>query len=369
MSNFRVSYNNFGASNPVVYTASSALVSFPASYAFDVSRSKKWKPSGSFRIDSTNNKIYINDGADKTVTLTSAVYATGTLLAAHIQTQLNASSSNWTATYSSSTGLFTLGRSSGTKVLRLSVTTSAVWDTIGFIGTTNQDASVADVRRNHTSERMSFDFGIPREVTFFSVYQSVDSQFSISTAATCTLKANNIDDLASAPYSKTLTVTNEGIFHFVPDDEQDFYRYWWFDFEDRENSEGPESFSLKIWIGDYVEPVTRNFVNGFSITKVDPSIVSVSTNGVKYFNRKSKYKRISNVGIEWVTGEDRVSINDWYDYTGISRPFFISIDPKILISSGLQEFTKLVTFDADPDMNHLRYNYYGFNFSFSEVVG
>ena len=369
MSNFRVAYNNFGAATPAVYAASSALVSFPAANAFDIARSKKWKPSGSFRIDGTNNQLYINDGTDKTVTLTNAVYATGALLATHIQTQLNASSTNWTASYSSTTGIFTIARSSGTKILRLATTSAAVWDTIGFIGSLDQITSAADVRRNHTSERITFDFGVAREVTFFSVYESPDSEFCISTAATCTLKANNVDDISSAPYSQALTVSDDGIFQFIPEETAESYRYWYFDFNDRENTDGPESFSLKVWIGDYVQPVSRNIVNGFSVVKVDPSTISISNNGVKYYNRKTKYKKISNVGIEWVSGADRVSLTDLYDYTGRTRPFFISIDPEIIISANVQEFTKLVTFDDDPDMRQLLYNYYGFNFSFSEVVG
>lgn len=366
MSNFRIAYNNFGAASGVTVSASSELVSFPASNAFHQFRSKKWTPSGSFRITASNNKLYINDGSDKTITLTNAVYTTGTLLAAHIQTQLNASSTLWTCTYSTTTGIFTLGRT-GTKVLKLTTTTNAVWNTIGFLGVADQDASAGDIRRNHTSERLAVDLGVSREVQFFAAYQSPDSEFCLSDTAVCTLRANSVDDYDSAPYSVTVTVGTDGIYYFTDSEVDTEYRYWFFDFIDRENTDGPEGFSIKLWLGDYVSP-EKNFVNGFSARTIDPSIVRTSENGIKYANRKTKYTQISSLGIEWLVGADRIIMKDLFDYCGTTKPFFIIVDPTALISSE-NELTKLVTFDSDPDMNHIRYTYYSFNLSLSEVVG
>jgi hypothetical protein len=366
LSNFRLAYNNFGLDDAAVVTASSALGSFPASYAVDEYRSKKWKPSGSFRIDATNNKIYINDSTDKTVTLTNAIYATGTALASHIQTQLNASSTNWTCTYSTTTGIFTINRTSGTEVLKLTTTTNAAWDTLGYIGVVDQNAAAADVRRNHTSERLTIDLGVTRAVQFFAVYQSPDSQFSISDVAVCKIRANSIDDYDSAPLSVTVTATYEGIYNFWTTAQS--YRYWYFDFIDRENTDGPESFSLKVWIGDYVSPASRNIANGFDISLVDPSIIRRSENGIKYYNRKTKYIRINSLSIEWVNEADRDLLREVFNYSGTTKSLFVAVDPDALVSN-VNEFTRLVTFDEDPSMPHLRYNYYGFRFSFSEVIG
>jgi len=367
--NFRMSYNNLAAADGVVLSASSALASFPASYAVDPFRSKKWKPKGSFRIDATNNKIYINDGTAQTATLTSAVYETGSDLATEIQTQLNAVSSSWTCTYSSTTGLFTIDRTAGTKTLVLTTTTTAAWDTLGYLGVADQDAAVADIRRNHTSERYAIDILLAQTVMFFAVYQSPDSQFCISDTATCYLKGSATNDYDTATYSVAVTPTASGIYYF-PDSAVDTeLRYWWFDFIDRENTDGPEGFSLKIWLGDYVSPAGMNLVSGFSARTIDPSLIRVSSNGVKYFNRKTKYLNISNLGIEWLSGADRVLMNDAYAYCGKTRPVFVSIDPTAIISSGIDEFTKLMYFDDDPDQNQLRYNMYAFKLSFTEVIG
>ena len=367
MANFRMSYSNYSAADGASVSASSELAAFPASYATDAYRSKKWMPSGSFRIDATNNKIYINTGSPLTATLTSAVYTTGALMAAQVQTQLNAVSTNWTCTYSTTTGLFTIGRSSGTKTLVLTTTTTAAWSTLGFTGVADQDASVADVRRNHTSERLAIDLGLAKEVMFFSVFQSPDSDFCISSTATCYLKGSATNDYDTASFSLALTPDSNGIFTFLSDTPQT-YRYWWFDFIDKENTDGPESFALKIWIGDYVT-TSKNIVTGFKARTVDPSIVTRSSNGVRYFNRKTKYMQISSAEIQWMTEADRLIIVDAYAYCGTTKPLFVSLDPTALISESVSEFTKMVYFDGDPDYGHQRFDMYGVSMSFSEVVG
>ncbi len=366
MTNFRLSYNNLAAAEGASLSAASNLDDFPASNAAHEYRSKRYKPKGAFRISSTNNKIYINDGSDKTVTLTSAVYAGGAALASHAQTQLNASSSNWTVTYSTSTGIFTFARSSGTKVLRLSVTTEAAWDTFGFTGTVNQDASAADVRRNHTSERLAVDLGSSREVSFLAVYGSPDTQFTIPDTAVCVLKASASNDYDTATTIVSPTPTASGIYSFFAAAD---YRYWWFDFIDRENPDGPESYSLKLWLGDYVSPVNRNIVNGFSIRHVDPSIIRRSANGVRYAYRRTKYWLFQNLAIAWISGSDREILRDAFSYCGTTRPLFVSIDPAAVISSGVEEFTKLMNFNEDFETEHQRFDQYGVAVSFSEVVG
>ena len=165
-------------------TKSGESVGFEFSSMWDGVRSRYWSPAGAFDIDATNNKLYINDGADKTITLTAGAYTYATL-AAHIQTQLNASSSAWTATYSTTTLRFTLNRSSGTKTLRLSQTTAAVWDTIGYIGATDRTAgTAADEVRIHTSEWVKVDCGAPVAATGLAIFGPAGEPFCLTRSAT-----------------------------------------------------------------------------------------------------------------------------------------------------------------------------------------
>jgi len=369
-SSFRLCYDNFAAAAATTVTALSALVSFPISNAFHQYRSLRYKTGGAFTITAANQAFYINDGSDKSFNVTAGVYATGAALAAEIQVRLLITGANWTCTYSTTTGLFTIARSSGTKILRLSVTTNAVWDTIGFVGAINQNASAADARRNHTNERISIDLGSARDCKCFFVYGDADQQFTISDTATVVLKASSLNDYDTAPLSVALTVGTLGIFKFIDAlSVSTEYRYWWLDFIDRENPAGPESFSLKIWLGDFITPVNRNIGNGFRTNIIDPSVVRVSSNGTRYSSVKTKYMSISGVEMLWVNGTDRTDINAAFRVCGTTVPLFISIDPEANISSGVQELTKLVVFDSNPDHSHLRFDYFGFNMSFSEVVG
>jgi|694.fasta_scaffold28333_6 hypothetical protein len=360
-------YNNFGDADSTTRTYSSQLSAFSVSSAFDSYRFTGWRPSGAFEITDANNKLYINDGADKTATLANATYTTGTLLAAQIQTALNAVSSNWTCTYSTSTYKFTVDRSSGTKILRKSQTTSAIWDDIGYLGAVDAAATAADVVRIHTSEWIHFDLLNQYPLDAFIAIGSISTAFPIPETATVTIKANNIDDFSSPPFSETVTPTSEGIFKFFEATDTS-YRYWKVEFEDRENPNGPSVFDIRvIYLGDAVA-MERNIGNGFTASRVDRSNVSESEGGSLFFREKPKYWTIS-ASIDWTKPADRKIISDLYDYVGNTRPFFVALDPDAAISDTVAEFTKYVTFDGNLEKSHLLYNYFSLPISFREVIG
>jgi hypothetical protein len=366
----RFMYNNFGNAQSTTRTYSSQLSSFPLSAAFDSYRFTGWRPSGAFEITASNNTIYINDGTEKTVTLTNSTYATGDLLAAHIQTRLNASSTNWTCTYSAITYKFTIGRSSGTSLIRLSVTTNSVWGTIGFLGATNYSVgtgTAADVIRIHTSEWIKFDLLNQYPIDSFIAIGSLSTFFPIPETANVTIKANNLNDFSNPPLNETITPTAEGIFKFINATDSS-YRYWRVDFEDRENPNGPSVFDIRvIYLGDAVA-MDRNISNGFRATRIDRSNVSESEGGAFYYREKPKYWTIGG-SVDWTKPSDRKIISDLYDYVGNTRPFFVALDPDAAISDTVAEFTKYVTFDGNLEKSHLLYNYFSLPISFREVIG
>jgi acetylornithine deacetylase/succinyl-diaminopimelate desuccinylase-like protein len=165
--------NNLAAGSGATCTASSANASYPLSNVLDNRRWKTWRTNGNFTITAgTNDKIYVNDTANVTATLTAGNYSGGAALAAHIQTQLNAVSTNWTCTYSSTTYRFTIGRSSGTATLRMTVTTAAAWSTIGYSRATDLavgTGTAAETMALHTSESVVVDLGAGQPTEFFSI--------------------------------------------------------------------------------------------------------------------------------------------------------------------------------------------------------
>lgn len=349
-------------------TASSALSLFPFSNAQDDARFRVWKPAGRFTIDSTNKNIYINDGSDKTVALTEADYTYSTL-ATHIQTQLNASSANWTCSYSTSTNKFTIGNS-GSVTLRETQTTNAAWDTLGYTdGTDHSGTSFeADESRNHTSESVVFDLGAAKAVDFFACIGQCGENLTISSSATITLKGNSVNSFSSPAVSKTLSRTDGGIFYF--EDTNDMtYRYWKFEFEDKQNTVGPEGFVISnIYLGDYDTLTTTNVTRGLSRAMVDPSEEQVSIAGSKFYREKTKYWQYSSMGVLNLSQTERLALESFFQTNGRHKPFYIAIDPTNAISSTLDEMTHYVRFDGNPTYQHLNATYFNVGFALSEVI-
>jgi len=98
-------------------------------------------PISFFNINSNNNIFYINDGADKTVTLTLGDYRPSTLIV-EIQTKLNAISTNFTVTFNNDTNKITITRTSNFNLLFNSYSNfNQICDVIGFNKTDHLAAS------------------------------------------------------------------------------------------------------------------------------------------------------------------------------------------------------------------------------------
>jgi len=349
-------------------TVSSELSAFPHSNTQSNTRFKAWKPAGNFTVDATNLNIYINDGSDKTVALTAASYTYSTL-ATHIATQLNASSSNWSCAYSTTTRKFTISNT-GSVTLRETQTTTAAWDMLGYTnGTDHAGTSFeADESRNHTHESVIYDLGTAKAVDFFACIGLVSENLTISDQATITLKGNNVSSFTSPAVSKTLTHSDDGILNFF-DDVDMTYRYWEFKIIDRENTVGPEGFTISdIYLGDYDTLTSTNIGTGFSKSLVDPTIVKKSDTGAKFFRTRSKYWVFSSLGIQQLTQAERLEMETFFNTNGVETPFYISIDPTLAVSTTTNELTKFVQFDKSPVFNHVIRDLYNMSFSLSEVI-
>lgn len=358
--------NNF---IPNGFTYSSQLSSFPAVNCYNTARSKVWKPAGNFEIDATNNEIYINDGSDLTVSLTAGAY-TYTTLASHIQTQLNASSSNWTCTYSSTTFKFTINRTSGTAVLRLSQTTNAAWDVLGYVG--NLDRSTApfpaDEQRNHTSEWVKCDIGVNQLATFIGVIPGIDEQFSLSSVATIKLQANNIDLWTSPPVDITVTRSDYGCLKFLDDDVSSAYRYWRVKFVDRTNTLGPEGIKFPyIYVGDHKTIANSNIARGYGRELVDQSNQLQSENGTLFVETRPRFMTVSGAEIQLLSGSELLEIEQLFYDLGQRTLFFCSIDPGLEISTELGELTRFMIMARNPTFQHVFRNYYNISFEMREV--
>jgi len=369
----RFMQNNFAELITSSTTFSSELASFPGSNSINRFRSRVWKPSGYFKVTlATDDKLYINDGTDKTVTITAGEYTTPALLATQIQTDLNAASTNWTVSYDSGGGTykFTISNS-GSVTLRYSQTTEAIWDKLGYTGSTDTTSTsfVADQQRNHDEEFAIFDLGYNAPMTFFATIGPLNEVFSISSTATIQLIANNLNDFEnSPPLTVTLTRTSGGVLKFMDDLTDTSYRFWKIKIVDKFNPLGPEGLSIgHVYLGDYVTIDNRNINSGFSKSQTDPSVKSTSESGALFFDTKTKYTSFNSMSIKYLDQADKDTLEAMYQVLGKITPFYVSFDPVNEISASIDELTKYVIFETEPIFSHIKTSVFSMSLKFREV--
>lgn len=371
---FRICQNNLAADSAATITASSSMAGFGIANVVDIQRWKTLKFSGVFNINQDNNICYINDGSDRDITLADGSY-TGTALAALIQSTFNSISSDWICTYSTTTYKFTLGRSAGDAFIRLNEPTTPAWPSLGYVGGAALynvgTGTVADEQRNHTSEKITIDFGAARTITAFHLLGAARAQFGIGSTAIVKLSGNNIPaafDTAPLIIDLTGKVYDEGIAYYLDSEGAQTYRYWEIDINDQTNPAGPQFELNYLYLGDYVAPATRNLNVGFQRVLVDPSIVTASVAGNVFIRRKTKYWQWSGLSVEHVDGFDRTELERVFSEMGVSLPFIFSIDPTGEISANLIEMTKFMRFDADPSRDHEVWKYHNLSMSLVEWI-
>lgn len=152
---FRLIYSNaLFASAAAAPTASSFASTLPPSFLLDQLLSKVWRSGGPYVVVANfNDRLDFNDGSDRAAVLTAGTY-TGTALATHIQTQMNAVSSGYTVGYGTvSSNKFTISRatnftlkwSTGTNVLR------SIGKCLGFVVTSDDSGT-----NTYTSDTVTF---------------------------------------------------------------------------------------------------------------------------------------------------------------------------------------------------------------------
>lgn len=365
--NIRFMNNNFLES---VFTYSSQQASFPATNTTNKSRSRVWKPAGNFEVLSTNRNIYINDGSNKTVQLDLGSYTYSTL-ASHIQTKLNAASSNWTCTYDDLlTFKFTITRASGTKILRKSQTTNAAWDMLGYTGTNDITSApfVADEQRNHTSEWVKCDMAIPQQATFCGIISGIDEIFTLSATATVKCQANNIDYWVNPPVNITVPVGKISAMAFLDDDNFATYRYWKIEIIDRLNYLGPKGLKFAyMYVGDHTSITLSNMATGFTKELTDPSPILQSENGALFFEKRPRYLSIQNASIQLLSGSERDDIEQLFYDLGTREPFFVAIDPGVAVTQNIEELTRFMVMTRSPTLENVIRDYYNIGFDMREA--
>lgn len=330
-----------------------------------MSRSLEWRPKGNFTIDATNDQLHFNGSP---ISITQGNYATPTALATQIQTQIDAAVGGSTCTWSASTNKFTLTSGSSAQ-FNFSTTTNAIWDTIGYTGSSDTATpGEADEVRIHTHESLIVDFGSARDVDFFCVFPSINTSMGVGSGSTITLKLNSINSFTSPAVSRTPTRTDKGIFEFLDSEASTQYRYAEYKFIDRENTAGPESFGhALVYFGSYTTFTDRNLARGFSRTYEDLSQPVRATSGVEHWLRLPRLQNITGGTIAALDRTNHTALTDMYEAVGNSKPFIVSLDPRVVKSESIDHLTIPARFTSF-DLRHVLTDVYDVNLSMNEVV-
>lgn len=339
---------------------------FPIENALNDFRARPFKFTGRFEITSSNNKLYFNDGADKTATITVGEYTTRNLMASAIQTALNAVSSDFIVTWNSTAKRFVINRT-GTFILKLSNQVNAIWETIGFTNitdTASASAQSANEQRLHWPyEFIKIDFGYYPDIGFFGLIADSSKPLNISPMASVIIEANTLDDFTSPAVSFALTRSDRGVFKFFDDDDYN-YRYWRVRIED--NFAENEIEIGNLYLGEYSKFKIHYNAQGAKNFLDDRSEISEAESGQLYSFYKAPQRVYDSVLFEAFNRTEKDFLNDIFNRFGIGKPFYVSIDPKLEITSKLDDATFFCKFDAKPEYTHVVGDLYNTSFTLRE---
>jgi hypothetical protein len=339
--------------------ASSEDVAFPAGNILSPIRSKVWRTTGNFIINGDNDQFIVNDGADKTITLTHGEYASGSALATHIQSKLNVASSNFTVAYSLSR--FVISRTSS-----FNITWINAGDTLGFapltVLTALQSYSADDFRICWPEENITIDMGISRLPKAIVI---LDNKAQESTEIK--LKANEGNNWNS-PQSITISynkanlakIDMNGLFYKA-------FRYFRVSLADINNLLRYIQAG-KIYIGEAFELESSNVQREFPEELEDLSSNMESIGGEEFSDIRPSHSNFKSVLIEYCNKNDVDRIWATYDKFRTHTPFFISIDSEATVTNNVNEWTKYVRFSGPPERQTVANNIWNVRMSFKEVL-
>ena len=207
-------------------------------------------------------------------------------------------------------------------------------------------------------EEIIYDFIYQRPVGFVGMIGPHDVDFGITQAAVVTVEGNNINDWSSPPFSKTLSVTDDGAMAFLDtESEPPEYRFWRIAIDDSTSSATAVSLGY-LYLGDYKALEQRNVQKGFSRTMTDPTKTFKSEDGSLFFDQKTKYLEFSGVSLGFLDPTDKADLEDIFSQFGISRPLFISFDPTLKVSTDIHELTRFMLFRDRPFFRHIKTDVY-----------
>ena len=219
---------------------------------------------------------------------------------------------------------------------------------------------------SNTNQSIIVDLGFADEITAFGIFGALGKPLGITEFGTITLSANNINEFTTPPFQVTVDQNDQQAVWFSDGIEDTTYRYWEILIDDPGN---PDFINFGyIYLGDYTAPILRNINQGFGWSTIDRTSVVKSLNGTAYFDVRTKYDIFDAMTLGLMVESDRLIMQRLYDRLGISSPVMVSIDPTGVITSDLNQLTRLARFSSSFRANHRVFEYFDVSFTLEEVI-
>lgn len=316
--------------------ASSANANFPVANLKNPLRSKRWRSSGYFLVDSSNNKINFKEssgGSELTATLTNGTYSPSGL-AAEIENKMDAAGTDsFSVTFSRASGLWTI-ESDGSELEILNDTgtdssSSLLVNSLGFASSdlTGDVSYTGDVIAIHTQETVLFDMKTSQNIDSVVILWPKEDGIRLSPSAEIRVQASATNLWTSPAVDEVLTVDNHYLVasHFFSSPQS--YRYWRLVVTDPSNPDLFVELGM-VWIGENIR--FREPENGFKFSLADTSKVSSTDFGHEYVD---EYPLMSSLqfNYSYIGYETAQALEDAYRSNGVRKPVLVVFDESELV--------------------------------------
>jgi hypothetical protein len=376
MSCFRFLTDNYADSNLYANIfKTSENSSFPVSSLLArVRRSKVWRSNGYFKIVSGSNTIVFRDasgGADKTATITVGEYTSTSSFMAAVDSAFEAvGAANYTITQNSNLKfVIASDLSGGATAFELRwASSTAMAGIMGFDTTNLSGASsyTGDFVRINTEERITFDLGLPTNITSFAMTGFRNSALKLSPSGVFKLQGSSTNAWTSPEYSTTLSYDDEIIgslsesgLHTGP------LRYWSVQFVDQNPNGYVELGS--IMLGNHYAPTRGAAQFPFRSSLVDRSSIDYSEGGQSFSDVQ---EQTQDFIVDWngLTKTELEELLSIFEAYGKHYPFFVSMDSDAIYSSSFNKMLKVVKFIDEPDYKLVSPNNFEMSMKFREEL-
>lgn len=369
---FRILNYNYAFQDNVEISASSENAEFPATNTGHFFRSRVWRSSGHYRINTSNNKIDFKEtggGPEITATLTTGDY-TPSSLCTEIKTRMDAATLNarvYTVTFSSTTGKFTIAGSTFLSILFSTGTNAAtsVRTAIGFgandyTGNTTYTGVDTSI---HTDERVVFDLESSEEVDSVALLFDPRVGIKFSDQALIYFEANPSNNWDSPAYSQALTIDNESDIATLFLTTAIEYRYYSIKIVD------PENPFLYVELGTVIlgkkAELTRCPDTGFEFKVEDQSKIESNQYGHEYVDEYPLQRSLS-IAMNILDVDQQEQLEDIFTEVGVRTPVLIVLDAQEALFDK-DRFTIYGRFQKAFSFNNIVRDYFGSSFTITET--